>query len=80
MDTIILVSVLGAMNIICFYVGAKIGQTVSKGEHITIPNPVKGIEQLIDSVESREEKEIFEINMANIESYDGTGLGQREFK
>ena len=42
---ILLVVAVGAMCIGCFLVGAKVGQTVSKGEKIELPtvNPIEAV-------------------------------------
>ena len=34
---ILLILVVGAVNILCFMVGAKVGQTVTKGEEVKLP-------------------------------------------
>ena len=34
---VLLLAVMGAVNIACFIIGAKVGQTVSKGEDIKTP-------------------------------------------
>ena len=38
METIILIISIGIMNILCFFIGAKIGQKVVKGEEIKAPD------------------------------------------
>ena len=38
METIILIISIGIMNILCFFIGAKIGQKVIKGEEIKAPD------------------------------------------
>lgn len=77
---IILIAVIGAMNIICFIVGAKVGQTVATGEKIKTLDPVRSVIEHMEEQANREEQEIFETNMANIENYNGTPLGQKDFR
>lgn len=82
METLILIAVIGFMNILCFYIGAKVGQTVSKGEQIEAPNPVKAIHEHIAEREANKEAEIerhrIGIILSNIEAYDGTSRGQED--
>lgn len=83
MENIILIAIVGLMNITCFFIGAKIGQKVSQGNEIKVPNPVKVVKEEIkeyqDTKEYRERQEELETNLYNINSYDGTGLGQKSF-
>lgn len=80
MEMIILTAVLCSANIVCFCAGAKIGQTVSKGDDIKVPNPVRMMEAYRESTELKEEQHILEINRENIDNYNGTDLGQRDFR
>lgn len=83
METILLVLEIGMLCIVCFFIGAKVGQKVSKGEDIKIPNPVEIIDNVKERKEYREEQienqKEFNTNLDNINNYDGTGLGQRNF-
>lgn len=81
METIILLAVVGTLNLVCFFVGAKVGQTVAKGEPIEapkIPKPTEMIKERIDRKEARKEQERIDTIMLNIENYDGTSVGQRD--
>lgn len=62
----------------CFLLGAKVGQAVSKGERVELPNPVEAIEK--HKTKRRAEQEMDKMNtiLQNIESYDGTSVGQRD--
>ncbi len=64
-------------NIVCFIIGAVVGQKVIKQEPI-VQNPVKIIKQATDNREYRKEMDKFETMLANIDSYNGTGEGQKE--
>ena len=77
---VLLLAVMGAVNIACFINGAKVGQTVSKGEDIKT--------QTIhprEAARNREEKKLAQMEqnridtiMRNIERYDGTTKGQED--
>ena len=77
---VLLLLVMGAANIACFIIGAKVGQTVSKGEDIQTPavNPIKAFREKEARREAHKEQERIETIMRNIESYDGTGMGQED--
>ncbi len=83
MENIILIAAVGLMNIVCFFIGAKIGQKVTQGVEIKMPNPIKTVkEEIRDYKETREQEEwqeTFETNAYNIDVYDGTGIGQKDF-
>lgn len=78
MDVLLLVCVICLSNIVCLTVGAKIGQKVSKGEEIKIPNPVEKVQSFKETQERKKEQEALDTMMYNIDVYDGTGLGQRD--
>jgi hypothetical protein len=77
---IVLVAAVGAMCIACFLVGAKVGQTVSKGEDIKLPtvNPIEAYREHEQKKAARDEQERMEAILRNIESYDGTGDRQED--
>lgn len=81
LEVIILILGIGIMNILCFLIGAKTGQKVVKGEEVTLPNvnPVKALENYQEDRRQKKEEENFNINLENIENYDGTGIGQKDF-
>lgn len=81
---IILILVVGALNIACFFIGAKVGQRVTKGENIELPslNPITAVKEHNEKKQAekeaeREQKRIRTI-MENIENYDGTPNGQKD--
>jgi hypothetical protein len=78
METILIMLVVGALNIGCFFVGAKVGNKVAKGESIELPsiNPIEKIHEIKDKQEARKEKSRMDIIMSNIDNYDGTSAGQ----
>ena len=83
-DTIILVVSVGIMNILCFFIGAKIGQKVANNQSIEIPqlNPIKAINNAIsehiDKKEKEAEEEYYKTLMYNIDHYSGDSLGQKD--
>lgn len=77
---ILLILLVGTLNIACFFVGAKVGQQVSKGEKITVPeiNPLKLWEDRQDRKEAEKERNKMDVILSNIETYDGTSVGQKD--
>ena len=75
---ILLVAVVSALNIVCFFVGAKVGQTVSREEKLHIPGPVAAYKAHTEAKEVAAEKNRLDVILGNIERYDGTGKGQED--
>lgn len=77
---ILLVLVTGALCVACFFVGAKVGQTVSKGERIELPkvNPMNAIREHQDRKQAEREQDRYDAILRNIENYDGTGANQED--
>lgn len=72
--------VISITNILCFIIGAKIGQTVYQGKDIRFPNlNITEIKR-----RNREKKhaverlEVADRILSNIEKYDGTSRGQED--
>lgn len=76
----LLLAIMGAVNILCFMVGAKVGQTVSKGEEVKLPtvDPVKAVREHLDRKEAEYEQNRIDTILRNIEAYNGTADGQEE--
>lgn len=77
---LIIATVCTLLNVMCFVIGAKVGQKVVKGEPIELPqiNPVEAIrEQKQKRAEERKQRRLDTI-LQNIDSYNGTSNGQRE--
>lgn len=83
MEVMIISALSMVLIFLAFITGLHYGSKVKNNEVIDIPNPVKKIKETreIKKVEQKLDKEamIEEINLANIDSYDGTDLGQLEF-
>lgn len=77
---ILTIAVTGTLCIVCFFVGAKVGQKVDKGETLELPtiNPIEAIRSNEEKREARREQERIDTIMRNIEKYDGTPLGQED--
>ena len=76
----LLLAIMGAVNILCFMVGAKVGQTVSKGEEVKLPtvDPVKAVREHLDRKEAEYEQNRIDTILRNIEAYNGTADEQEE--
>lgn len=72
--------IVGILNILCFLIGAKVGQKVDKGENINLPqiNPISIVQELRNKKKTEEMQEQIEAIMHNVEIYDGTSSGQRD--
>ena len=70
----------GGLCIVCFLIGARTGQQVSRGETIKspIPDPMEMHRKHQASKEAKKEQEKIDTIMRNIESYDGTGNNQED--
>lgn len=83
MEILIISSLSIVLIFLSFIIGLHYGSKIKSGEIIEVPNPVKTIKQHkeIKKIEKKLDKEqqIEEINLANIDSYDGTNLGQLDF-
>ena len=79
METITLIALIGLLMLVSYDIGAKKGSKIDN----RIKSPVELIKEAKKNKEQREmeqlNKEIEEINMHNIEVYDGTSIGQKEF-
>ena len=77
---VLLLLIMGVVSILCFMIGARVGQAVSKGETVEMPtlNPLQAIQDAQEKKEAKREQDRISMIMANIDSYDGTGYGQQE--
>ena len=77
---VLLLLVMGAVNIACFVIGARVGQKTAKGEDIKLPtvNPMELAQERREKRAAQEERDKVETILRNIESYDGTGYGQED--
>ena len=77
---VLLVAVMAASNILCFMIGAKVGQTVSKGDTVKLPsvNPMQAIKEHQERKEAEKEQDKLDAIMRNLEAYNGTDNGQKD--
>ena len=77
---ILIILTVGILNIGCFFIGAKVGQKVVKGESIELPsiNPMKAYREAQERKEAEREADRLDTILQNIEAYDGTGAGQKD--
>lgn len=82
METISIIVSIGIMNILCFLVGARTGQKVVNKEEVKLPNlnPVEAVRTYREKKEERIELDNINTMMENIDTYDGTALGQKDLK
>lgn len=83
MENVLLILLVGLLNLLSFYFGAKLS---TNKEQFTI-NPMKAYgnhveekERKVAKQEYSEKQREMRINLDNIDNYDGTGLGQKNFE
>lgn len=81
MNVVLIISI-GLLNIFAFVIGAKVGQTVSKGEKVELPNlnPLDAIKKNQTQKAMEREQEKRNKILRNIERYDGTSKGQEDVR
>lgn len=77
---VLLILVVGAVNVLCFFIGAKVGQTVAKGEKVEMPSvsPLKAFREKESKAQAQMEQDRLNTILRNIEGYDGTSRGQED--
>lgn len=80
METVFMILAVGTLNAVCFFIGAKIGQKVSKDEPIEMPtlNPMKVVRDKRAEKEREMEQNRMNTILRNIDRYDGTPMGQED--
>lgn len=80
METIALLFLFGVFIILAYTLGLKNGQKLKNNEEIKIPeiNPVKIVRNEIETFEQKKKQDAYDTMMANIDNYDGTGIGQKD--
>ena len=76
----VLLLVVGAMNIACFVIGARVGQKSRKDEPIELPKvtPMEKIREHKERKAVEKEQERKGVILRNIENYDGTSQFQKD--
>ena len=76
---VLLLAVMAASNILCFMIGAKVGQKVAKGEEVKLPiNPLLSARERQTKQEAEFEQNRLNTILQNIDRYDGTSDGQKD--
>lgn len=80
METVIIIIAVGAMCIASFFVGAHVGNKVSKDEPIELPkvDPMKVIRQKNERAEVKAKQAEVDAVLRNINRYNGTAEGQED--
>ncbi len=78
--TILIILIVSTLNIVCFFIGAKVGQTVIKEEPLKVPNlnPLEAYRKYQTEKHLRLQSEADKILMENIENFNGTEIGQKD--
>lgn len=79
---VLLLIVMGAVNILCFMIGARVGQQTANGEKVELPtmNPLEAYREREAKKEAEKEQDKFDTIWRNVDNYDGTDRGQEEVK
>ena len=80
MDILLIVAAVTLNSILCFLIGAKVGQKVVNGEPVEMPSldPMKAIREHQSQKEADRKQERDEVIWRNIDRYDGTPFGQED--
>ena len=72
----------GLLVLFALVLGVKIGQATAKGKDIEWAEikPMEAIKERKEKREAEHEQERMRTILSNIESYDGTSVGQKEVK
>lgn len=77
---ILLIAVVSTLNIVCFFIGAKVGQKVNRDEPIEMPsiNPINALQEHRERKAAEKEQDRLDTILRNVEAYDGTERGQED--
>lgn len=78
METIIIILVVSTLNIACFFIGAKVGQTVVKGAEIKLPDPIQAVRKAKADQAAKRQSDKLTTILGNIDRYDGSPFGQKD--
>ena len=81
METILLIVAVGTLNVACFFIGTKLGQTVVKGKEVEapkIPTPMALYKAHTEQKKAEAENNRLDTILRNLERYDGTENGQED--
>lgn len=69
--------IVSGLNIVCFLIGAMVGQRVFERKPVII-NPIKEIKEMKEENEISKEEQRFKDIADNIDAYNGTSIGQKK--
>lgn len=75
---VLLMAVMAASNILCFVIGAIVGQKTSKGQAVQLPSVSKAYRERRERKEADEQRDRYETILHNIDNYDGTPYNQKD--
>ncbi len=77
---VLVIALTGFFNVVCFVIGAKVGQTVVKGEKVEMPkiDLFKGYREREARKEAKMKQDKLDKVLRNIDRYDGTSKGQED--
>ena len=80
MEIALYMATTGFFWVVCFVLGAKLGQMVAKGEKIETPtlNPLKAYREHESKTKAEMEQSRIDTILRNVENYDGTGNRQED--
>lgn len=69
----LLILVISTLNIVCFFIGAKVGQKVVNKEELKMPslNPIAAVKSYEERKEQEEIEKTYKDNMEAIDNYKG---------
>ena len=80
METILILTA-GALNIVCFLIGAKVGgREENKTPELPTLNPMKAYREHKEQEAANREMEKLHKIEANLDRYNGTGEGQQDIE
>lgn len=78
MEIILTILITSTLNVVCFFIGAKVGQKVDRGETLSLPHfdPTRPLTRRRERKELKALDERRTAILRNIDNYDGTSNGQ----
>ena len=71
METILLILSIGLLNVLCFFIGARVGQKVVNKEDIKLPSPIQAVKSYEQKKEEEEAYNKLQEDLEKINNYDG---------
>lgn len=80
METVLLVVFISLANGWCFLLGARVSQTLARGEAVDLPSfdPLASYRQRQQNKHTDAQQQKVEAILRNIDHYDGTDFGQED--